>query len=162
MTRCNCDASCGENRYHDVGSSGCRFNSEEEYDSYWRNRAFPKAEKKEVKMDDIEKLQSMERPWGSWHVLERGNGYKVKRLEILPDQAITLQYHNHRTETWTVVQGEGKVVVDGNIFAVKKGDTFFVPKQSLHKVTNNHLKEIFIAIEVQIGDRCEEGDIVRC
>lgn len=23
--RCNCDASCGENRYHDLGDSGCRF-----------------------------------------------------------------------------------------------------------------------------------------
>ena len=23
--RCNCDASCGENRYHDRGSPGCRY-----------------------------------------------------------------------------------------------------------------------------------------
>lgn len=23
--RCNCDASCGENRYHDLGSRGCRY-----------------------------------------------------------------------------------------------------------------------------------------
>ena len=23
--RCNCDASCGENRYHDFGSAGCRY-----------------------------------------------------------------------------------------------------------------------------------------
>lgn len=23
--RCNCDASCGENRYHDLGSPGCRY-----------------------------------------------------------------------------------------------------------------------------------------
>lgn len=25
VERCNCDASCGENRYHDLGSPGCRY-----------------------------------------------------------------------------------------------------------------------------------------
>lgn len=25
VERCNCDASCGENRYHDLGSRGCRY-----------------------------------------------------------------------------------------------------------------------------------------
>lgn len=34
-SRCNCDSSCGENRYHDVGSSSCRFNTQEEYEAYW-------------------------------------------------------------------------------------------------------------------------------
>jgi hypothetical protein len=34
--RCNCDASCGENRYHTVGSVGCRFADQAEYDAYWK------------------------------------------------------------------------------------------------------------------------------
>lgn len=38
MTRCNCDASCGENRYHNVGDSECRFKSEEHYEAYWEAR----------------------------------------------------------------------------------------------------------------------------
>lgn len=33
--RCNCDASCGENRYHNAGDAECRFSSEEEYNAYW-------------------------------------------------------------------------------------------------------------------------------
>jgi mannose-6-phosphate isomerase-like protein (cupin superfamily) len=88
--------------------------------------------------------------------------YKVKKLEILPDQAISLQYHNHRSEHWTIVQGEGKVIVDGNIFAIRKGESFHVPKQAVHKITNTHLTETLIAIEVQMGDICREDDIVRC
>jgi mannose-6-phosphate isomerase-like protein (cupin superfamily) len=107
-------------------------------------------------------LDGASRPWGRWFVLDVDQGFKVKKLEILPDQAISLQYHIHRTETWTIVQGEGKVIVDGNVFSVKKGDTFFVPRQSIHKITNTHLKEILIAIEVQIGEICREDDIVRC
>jgi len=105
---------------------------------------------------------SATRPWGEWHVLDVDQGYKVKRLHILPDQAISLQYHVHRSEHWTIVQGEGKVIVDGNIFTIKKGESFHVPKQALHKITNTHLTETLIAIEVQMGEICSEDDIVRC
>lgn len=107
-------------------------------------------------------IDQAERTWGRWYVLDVDQGFKVKKLEIYPDQAISLQYHIHRTETWTIVQGEGKAIVDGNIFTVKKGDTFFVPRQSVHKITNTHLRDILIAVEVQIGEICNEDDIVRC
>lgn len=107
-------------------------------------------------------VQSATRSWGNWHVLDVDRGFKVKRLEIYPDQAISLQFHNHRSEHWTIVQGEGKVVVDGNIFVVKSGESFHVPKLSIHKIANTHLTEMLIAIEVQMGDICSEEDIVRC
>lgn len=107
-------------------------------------------------------VESATRPWGEWHVLDVDMGYKVKRLEILPDQAISLQYHVHRSEHWTIVQGEGKVIVDGNIFKVTKGESFHVPKMALHKISNTHLTETLIAIEVQMGEICSEDDIVRC
>jgi mannose-6-phosphate isomerase len=180
MTRCNCDASCGENRYHDVGSSECRFGSEEEHDAYWQLRQRPartilsepkrmlsdqytKEEPQElIDMSEKPYIESATRPWGSWYVLDLDQGFKVKRLEILPDQAISLQYHVHRAEIWNIIQGEGKVIVDGNIFKVTKGDTFVVPKQALHKITNTHLTETLIAIEVQMGEICSEDDIVRC
>lgn len=29
--RCNCDASCGENRYHDLGTPGCRWEAREKF-----------------------------------------------------------------------------------------------------------------------------------
>jgi len=111
---------------------------------------------------EIYSIDHMKRPWGEWHVLDVDQGYKVKRLMILPDQAISLQYHNHRSEHWTIVQGEGKVIVDGNIFTVKKGESFYVPRMALHKITNTHLNETLIAIEVQMGEICSEDDIVRC
>lgn len=179
-TRCNCDASCGENRYHDVGDSGCRFRSEDEYDSYWRNRTpewakervvvpetfdmtVPKEGRKMSSGDTFEpdEVKTLFRPWGKWEVLNIGNGFKVKRLEILVDTSISMQYHVHRTEHWTIVQGTGKVIIDGNIFTVKKGDTFVVPKLAIHKVTNTDLKETLIAIEIQMGEICDETDIVR-
>lgn len=155
MTRCNCDASCGENRYHNVGDRECRFRTTEEYEAYW-------GIKKQDVSQKIEPIDSMKRPWGEWHVLDVDRGYKVKRLAIWPDQSISLQYHKHRSEHWTIVHGKGKVIVDGNIFTIEKGESFHVPKLALHKITNTHLTETLIAIEVQMGDICSEDDIIRC
>jgi mannose-6-phosphate isomerase-like protein (cupin superfamily) len=176
--RCNCDASCGENRYHNVGDRECRFRTVKDYEAYWGIQTAVPSEQKLPKnyasmkspgvkvMEEMPKhspyIESMKRPWGEWHVLDVDQGYKVKRLEILPDQAISLQYHKHRSEHWTIVQGEGKVIVDGSIFTVKKGESFHVPKLSLHKIANTHLTETLIAIEVQMGEICSEDDIVRC
>jgi mannose-6-phosphate isomerase-like protein (cupin superfamily) len=176
--RCNCDASCGENRYHNVGDRECRFRTVKDYEVYWGIQTAAPSEQKLPKnyasmkspgvkvMEEMPKhsiyIESMKRPWGEWHVLDVDQGYKVKRLEILPDQAISLQYHKHRSEHWTIVQGEGKVIVDGSIFTVKKGESFHVPKLSLHKIANTHLTEVLIAVEVQMGEICSEDDIVRC
>lgn len=163
MSWCNCDASCGENRSHRIGSIGCRFATEEEHDAYWdrQRKEWPTMNYDEPKREQPY-VGSMKRPWGEWHVLDVDRGYKVKRLHILPDQAISLQYHNHRSEHWTIVQGEGKVIVDGNIFTISKGESFHVPRMALHKITNTHLHETLIAIEVQMGEICSEDDIVRC
>lgn len=153
--RCNCDASCGENRYHDVGSPGCIYKDNEAY-----YREYP-AMRPHTKHFTKKEVLSCNRPWGSWHVLDVGKGYKVKRLEILPDQAISMQYHNHRSETWNIVQGEGRANIDGQVIKIKAGDVFEVPVGSIHRVTNTHTTEILIAIEVQKGPICDEEDIVR-
>ena len=47
-------------------------------------------------------LESAERPWGSWHVLDEGEGYKVKRINVHPGQRLSYQTHEHRSEHWVV------------------------------------------------------------
>ena len=45
------------------------------------------------------------RPWGTYETLLDDDNYKVKRIIILPQQQISLQFHNDREEHWT---GYGK------------------------------------------------------
>jgi mannose-1-phosphate guanylyltransferase/mannose-6-phosphate isomerase len=102
------------------------------------------------------------RPWGDWKVLysDEKKGFKVKILTIKPNSAISLQYHQHRTETWTIVEGYGKVRVDDVIVNISRGDNIFVPAMTLHKVWNTtHIP--LIITEVQIGNPCAENDITR-
>ena len=108
----------------------------------------------------MDEVKSMNRPWGEWHVLEIGNGYKVKRLEILVDKSISLQYHMHRSETWVITKGSGRVINGGDIFKVKAGDTFVVPKTNIHKIINTG-NETLVAIEIQLGEITSEDDIFR-
>jgi mannose-6-phosphate isomerase-like protein (cupin superfamily) len=101
-----------------------------------------------------------ERPWGTWEVIDQGSWYKVKRLIIQPNKAISLQYHIHRSETWAITQGRGEVRLDGETFQVKRGDTFVVPIGAIHKIANISNTPLII-IEVQCGEIVEEDDIVR-
>ncbi len=57
---------------------------------------------------------SEERPWGSWHVIDEGDGFKVKRILVQPHQRLSYQTHEHRAEHWTVVTGTATCVIDGD------------------------------------------------
>lgn len=105
-------------------------------------------------------LERCFRPWGFWEVLDDGPWYKVKRLYIEPSHSISMQYHNHRSETWTITEGTGDVILDDKKFKVTQGDSFIVPVKSVHKVTNTG-KTVLKIIEVQCGEIVAEDDIVR-
>lgn len=111
-------------------------------------------------MSDILTADSYKRDWGEWYVLERGRGYKVKRLVIHKGCAISNQYHNYRDEIWTIVEGSAEVTLDGSIIYLHKGQTLKIPRKSAHKVKCIS-DEALIAIEVQLGEITEENDIIR-
>ena len=56
-----------------------------------------------------------ERPWGSYTVLEQGKGFKVKIVEVLPNNRLSLQKHQHRSEHWVVVEGQAKIITAGSL-----------------------------------------------
>jgi len=104
-------------------------------------------------------MEKVNRPWGWYENLLEDNGYKVKRLCVNPEERISLQYHNYRNEYWIVVSGNGKVEIDDISKDVSVGDYIFVPINSKHRVTGG--KCGIIIVEVQMGEMCEETDIVR-
>ena len=101
-----------------------------------------------------------ERPWGSFTVLDEGDKYKVKRIEVLPGKRLSYQKHSKRTEHWMVVQGAGRVTLDGGEIDVRVGETVDVPIGSAHRIENTG-SERLIFIEIQRGPYLGEDDIVR-
>lgn len=100
------------------------------------------------------------RPWGSWHVLDEGAGYKVKRIEVRPHQRLSYQTHEHRSEHWIVVSGIATCVLDGRTLLAHPGETVEVPIGAAHRITNAHDEDLVI-IEIQRGAYTGEDDIVR-
>ena len=105
------------------------------------------------------KAMLVHRPWGTYETLLDDDNYKVKRIIILPQQQISLQFHNDREEHWTIVSGSGTVRVGDDTFKAVLGSRFFINKRQIHRATadkDSHL----VFVEVQLGD-CNENDIVR-
>ena len=53
------------------------------------------------------------RPWGEYFVLEEAPTHKVKRIIVKPRCRLSYQYHDHRAEVWTIVQGEVLITLNG-------------------------------------------------
>jgi len=98
--------------------------------------------------------------WGWWKVLAKGGGFKVKILHINSGKDLSLQYHEHRAEAWAVVQGSGELFIDNTLMFIGVGDSLAIRKGAHHKVTNVG-EDALVIVETQIGDICEESDIVR-
>jgi mannose-6-phosphate isomerase-like protein (cupin superfamily) len=101
-----------------------------------------------------------ERPWGSFTVLDEGEGFKVKRIEVLPTKRLSYQKHARRAEHWFVVKGTAKITLDGAEIIKKAGEAIDIPLGAAHRVENPG-EELMVFIEVQRGDYLGEDDIVR-
>jgi len=105
-------------------------------------------------------MYSEKRPWGEFHVLEEGVGFKVKRIRVIPGGILSLQSHKHRAEHWTVVNGTATATVGTNVAILARGQYVDVPKGAIHRLANKH-SETLDVIEVQFGDYLGEDDIIR-
>jgi mannose-6-phosphate isomerase-like protein (cupin superfamily) len=100
------------------------------------------------------------RPWGRWTVLEAGANYAVKRIEVIPGGRLSLQRHRWRAEQWVVVVGTALVTLDGVEFEVAPGGTVHIGVGQVHRVANRGGTDV-VFIEVQTGEKLDEGDIER-
>lgn len=100
------------------------------------------------------------RPWGTWLVLDVGGGHVVKRITVLPGQRLSLQYHRHRSERWTIVQGVAEVEIDGVTSRHEHGGHVSIPPLAKHRIRNIG-PDPMVFIEVQLGQTLNEDDIVR-
>lgn len=101
-----------------------------------------------------------ERPWGSYTVLDHGQGYQVKRIEVKPGNRLSYQKHAQRSEHWMVVNGEAMVTLDGKNISLASGQTVDIPVEAAHRVANPGQGPL-VFIEIQSGSYLGEDDIVR-
>lgn len=104
-----------------------------------------------------------ERRWGEYKVVdsvEYGDGHKAltKQLTIKAGKSISYQIHHHREEVWTFIDGEGLLLIDGEVRKVGQGDVVHIRKEMKHAI--KAVKDLCF-IEVQMGTELTEDDIER-
>jgi len=104
--------------------------------------------------------KTVERPWGNYTVLEKGQGYKIKRVVLNPGAKLSLQLHKKRSEHWVVVAGTARVTKEDETYLVHTNESTYIPIHTKHRLENLGAEPLQI-IEVQNGDYVEEDDIER-
>lgn len=103
------------------------------------------------------------RRWGEYRVLDAAkyhDGAKslTKELTVEAGKQLSYQRHQRRAESWTVVSGQGEIVIDGQVQSIAAGSAITIAPGQLHSV---RAREKLHIIEVQTGDILVEEDIER-
>lgn len=115
---------------------------------------------KQMKREECVNDPKVQRPWGSFEVIDISDRFKVKRITVKPGASLSLQMHNHRAEHWIVVRGTAHVTCDKDEFVLTEDKSTYIPIGKKHRLENKGKIPLEL-IEVQTGEYLGEDDIVR-
>lgn len=103
------------------------------------------------------------RPWGFWLVTDvpvSGDAnYCEKIIVVSPKQILSLQSHNLRHETWTVLDGTLVAIINDKCSTLVRGQAIEVPLGAPHSMAN--LSDAPCIIKERQAGICRESDITR-
>lgn len=109
----------------------------------------------------------VEREWGYYRELYKGDGFAVKELVINPHSTLSMQRHKNRSETWNLVSGKAHLLTsnrsepeDPKRQDLTPPNPVDIPANVWHQGVNESNKPAHI-IEVWKGAELTEDDIER-
>lgn len=99
-----------------------------------------------------------ERPWGNFRQFSKNENVTVKIITVKPNQSLSLQSHEKRSEFWRILKGSGFVQIDLKQYEAQEGDEFNIPVKTKHRLTAG-LNSILV-LEISRGE-FDEKDIFR-
>ncbi len=108
----------------------------------------------------VEKIQSevrfAEKSWGTYTVLDAQPGSMT--IKAFLQKGSSMKYHSHtcRSETWTILSGKGKIVLDGMEQMVYPGNIVTIPigcKHTIFAETDMRLIEVQVGSEISVKDK---------
>ena len=110
---------------------------------------------------DLHKIhRTVQRPWGTYTILDEGDSFKAKRIVVKPGGVLSLQMHHKRSEHWTVVSGIATVINGDEVLTLHPNQSTYIPVGNKHRLQNEGSEDV-VLIEVQCGHYFGEDDIVR-
>ncbi|MRS12104.1 MAG: mannose-1-phosphate guanylyltransferase/mannose-6-phosphate isomerase [Actinobacteria bacterium] len=115
---------------------------------------------KKAGAEEVSTSRSSLRPWGSWTLLMKGEGFQIKSIDVSAGKRLSVQSHNHRSEHWIVISGEARVMRDDDEMVLKANESVYLPAGAVHRLENAGPVPLKV-IEVAVGEYLGEDDIVR-
>ena len=109
-------------------------------------------------MEGLKNYEKETRPWGDYERFTLNEMTTVKIIDVLPNEAFSLQTHEHRDEFWRILKGSGTAHIGDAEHEAKEGDTFFSPRHAEHRMHAGPSGITFL--EISFGD-FDETDISR-
>jgi mannose-6-phosphate isomerase-like protein (cupin superfamily) len=115
------------------------------------------------KMKDVEhfikNIKEDIRPWGKFRSFPHKQAGSIKIITLNPGQALSLQYHHHRSEFWIVLDRGLEVTVGDRVWQPEESEEILIPQKTPHRIRSLSQDQARV-MEIWIGDS-DESDIVR-
>ena len=100
-------------------------------------------------VDEIDQqIMFAEKSWGNFQVIDIEENSMTIKVTLNAGHGMNYHSHEQRDEVWTVIDGQGRTIVDGGESRVSVGDVIRMPAGVPHTIIADTRLEV---IEVQIG-----------
>lgn len=103
-----------------------------------------------------QQIMFAEKSWGSFQVIDIEEGSMTIKVTLNPGHGMNYHSHELRDEVWTVIDGQGRTIVDGEERQVGPGDIIKMPAGAAHTIladTTLHVIEVQIGSEISVHDK---------
>ncbi|MCR4396521.1 MAG: phosphomannose isomerase type II C-terminal cupin domain [Candidatus Saccharicenans sp.] len=104
-------------------------------------------------------IQEEERPWGKFRSYPHRLASSLKIITVNPGGLLSLQYHQHRSEYWIILDPGLEITLGSKTWQPQPGEEIFIPAGTPHRLKGLGPEPARV-MELWLGDSGEE-DIVR-
>ena len=105
-----------------------------------------------------QEIMFAEKSWGYYRVLDVEADSMTIKVTLKPGHRMNYHSHERRREIWTVVSGEGRAVIDGEVREIRPGNVLHSPIGCKHSVIADTELKI---IEEQLGTAIHVRDKIK-
>ena len=105
-----------------------------------------------------QQIRFAEKSWGSFRVVDVEENSLTIKVTLNPGHQMNYHSHTRRDEVWTVIQGTGYAILDGEKYIIKTGTVLHMPKGCKHTVVAETELKI---MEVQMGNDIDVADKIK-
>lgn len=102
-----------------------------------------------------QQIMFAEKSWGSFRVIDIEEGSMTIKVTLNAGHRMNYHSHERRDEVWTVIEGEGRTIIDGVERKVRAGDVISMAAGTPHTIIADTVLQV---IEVQLGQDISVGD----